>query len=198
MMPVITGLSKLSSCDLDKGISQIDEQIRQIRFVHDLEKLLVTSIGIVLYDAGLPFLVGNDDVSLYVGIDNSIEEIKNEYFNNILSEGILGASPLLFPFTSPNALTAQATIAFDIRGESITLPIKYSSKDVIEYAMDCIVGRYTKMAIAGGIRIDQTQTSCSEIVKDLVYTAEFLFLEDMKSAMERGIKIYHNLINDHV
>lgn len=198
MTPVITGLSKLASCDLDKGISQMNEQIRHMRFVHDLEKLVVTSIGLALYDAGLPFLVGNEDIGLYVGIDNSIEDIKNEYFNNILSEGILGASPLLFPFTSPNALTAQATIAFDIRGESITLPIQSSSKDVIEYATDCIVRRYTKMAIAGGVTIDRSQTSYSETIKYSAYTAEFFFLEDMRSAIERGVRIYHNLGDKNV
>lgn len=198
MTPVITGLSKLVSCDLDKGISHMNEQIRHMRFVHDLEKLVVTAVGLVLYDAGMPFLVGNEDIGLYVGIDNAVEDIKSEYFNNILSEGILGASPLLFPFTSPNALTAQATIAFDIRGESITLPIQHSSKDVLEYATDCIVGRYTKMAIAGGITTDRAQTSCSETTKTPVYTAEFFFLEDRKSAVERGVKVYHRVMDGSI
>ncbi|GAB62996.1 MAG: hypothetical protein DWB56_07245 [Candidatus Jettenia sp.] len=198
MTPVITGLSKLVSCDLDKDISRMNEQIRHMRFVHDLEKLVVTAVGLVLYDAGMSFPVGNEDIGLYVEVDNAIEDIKSEYFNNILSEGILGASPLLFPFTSPNALTAQATIAFDIRGESITLPIQRSSKDVIEYAMDCIIGRYTKMAIAGGITTDRSQTSCSETVKAPVYTAEFFFLEDRKSAVARGVKVYHRVMDGSI
>lgn len=197
-MPVITGLSKLSTYDLNKSDSQINEQINHMRFIHDLEKLVVTSIGLTLYNAGLPLRVGNDEISVYVGIDNSIEDIKTEYFNNILSEGILGASPILFPFTSPNALTAQATIAFDIRGESITFPMQRTPKDIIEYAMDCIVGRYTKMAIAGGVTLDRSQASYSEAIKCPPYKAEFFFLETMESATARGVRIYRNLMDENV
>lgn len=183
MKPVIIGVSRLNSNNLNDVIPQINGLIKQMRFVHVLEQLAVVSIGMVLYDAKIPFPVGNADVSLYVGVDNSIEDIKDEYFNNILSEGILGASPQVFQFTTPNALVAQATIAFDIRGESITLPIKSSFKDVIEYAADCIIGKYAKMAIAGGI------TRCQSLQP--FYRAEFFLLEDGKKAMERGARVYH-------
>lgn len=169
-IPGIIGTSKMDSNNLNVAVSQINGLIEQMRFVHVLEQLTVVAVGMVLYDAGILFPVGNDDISLYVGIDDSIEDIKDRYFNNILSEGVLGVSPQFFQLTTPNALIAQATIAFDIRGESITLPIKHSFKHVIEYASDCIVGKYTKMAIAGGItRPQHSQTP--------VYRAEFFLLE---------------------
>ncbi len=125
-MPVVIGVSRLNSNNLNGVVSQIKGLVEHMRFVHVLEQLAVVSIGMVLYDAGIPFPVESDDIGLYVGIDNSIEDIKDEYFNNILSEGFMGASPQVFQFTTPNALTAQATIACDIRGESVTIPITHS------------------------------------------------------------------------
>ncbi|MFO0793636.1 MAG: beta-ketoacyl synthase N-terminal-like domain-containing protein [Candidatus Brocadiaceae bacterium] len=190
MTLVVTGISRLTINDLDRVISRIGEHIQRIRFVHDLEKLTVASIGDVLSDAGINTPVGNADIGLYAGIDSSIEDVKNEYFKGILSEGLLGASPLFFPFTSPNSLIAQASIVFDIRGESITLPVKCLFKDVVEYAVDCVRGRYTKMAIAGGISRDLSFTGHSQIP---LYRAEFFFIEDLKNAVERKSKIYHSL-----
>ncbi|MGR3309456.1 MAG: beta-ketoacyl synthase N-terminal-like domain-containing protein [Candidatus Brocadiales bacterium] len=191
MMPVVIGVSRLNSNNLNGVVSQIKGLVEHMRFVHVLEQLAVVSIGMVLYDAGIPLPVERDDIGLYVGIDNSIEDIKDEYFNNILSEGFLGASPQVFQFTTPNALTAQATIAFDIRGESVTLPIKYSLRDVIEYATDCIIGQHTKMAITGGITRGQSPNSHSQ---PPVYRAEFFLLEDGKNAMKRGTKVYHDML----
>jgi hypothetical protein len=191
MMPVVTGVNRLNSNNLNYIIPQISEQVKQMRFVHLLEELAVVSIGMVLYDAGISFPVGNTDISLYVGIDDSIEDIKNEYFNNILSEGFIGVSPQIFQFTTPNALVAQATIAFDIRGESVTLPIESSFKDVMKYATDSINGKYTKMAIAGGITRYRSPINHS---RTPVYRAEFFFLEMGGNAMERGARVYHNML----
>lgn len=188
MNPVITGKSKITSKDIKEAILKLNGQIRQIRFVHDLERLTVAGIGLLMDDAAIRLPVKSADISLYIGIDDSIEDIKDEYFNNILDEGILGASPLLFPFTSPNALTAQISIVFDIRGESIMMPIKYSYRDVIEYAIECITGEYTRMAIAGGILSEDKETAITENH----YKAEFFFLENLESAVKRGAKIYEN------
>ncbi len=194
-MPVVTGVNRLNSSDLNVTIPRINELVKQMRFVHSLEELAVVSIGMVLYDAGIALPVGNADIGLYVGIDDSIEDIKNEYFNNILSEGFLGVSPQLFQLTTPNTLVAQATIAFDIRGESITIPIKHSFRNVIEYASDCIIGEYTKMAIAGRITRSQSPFNHSKIP---VYKAELFLLEDDNKAKERGARVYHNVLEGNL
>ncbi|MCP5008049.1 MAG: hypothetical protein GY941_29555 [Planctomycetes bacterium] len=171
----IVGASNLNSNNLNSIIPEIMELTGQMRFVHVLEQLTVFSVGMALYDAKIPFPVGNSDINLYVGIDDSIEDIKNEYYNNILSEGILGVSPQLFQFTTPNVLAAQATIVFGIRGEAITLPIKKSHNNVIKYATDCISGKYAKMAVAGGITRDPSKINNLESPS---YIAEFFILEE--------------------
>ncbi|OOP57161.1 MAG: hypothetical protein AYP45_05095 [Candidatus Brocadia carolinensis] len=171
MKPVITGVSKISSNNIESVTSGLHDSIRQMRFVNSMEQLTVIAVGILLNDAKIGIPIGNASVSLFVGIDDSIEDIKNEYFEGILNEGILGASPLLFPYTTPNSLAAQVSIAFDIRGENITIPIKHSYRDVIEYAIECITGKYTGTAIAGGIRVQDRSLSVGEGR----YVAEFFF-----------------------
>lgn len=187
MRPVITGMIKISSNDIEYAMTRVKDMIRQMRFVNSLEQLTVVSIGIMLDEAKINIPVGNNDISLFLGVDDSVEDIKDEYFNGILNEGILGASPLLFPYTTPNSLAAQATIAFDIRGESITVPIKNTYRNVMEYAFECIDGKYTSRAIAGGIRLKDKNL----IIKDGRYTAEFFLLEKLSNAEKRGAKIYN-------
>ncbi|RJQ51664.1 MAG: hypothetical protein C4526_09470 [Nitrospiraceae bacterium] len=180
MKPVVTGRSVLTSRETGPELDKLIGRLKQVRFVHDLELLTVVSVGKLLDEAGIIYPAGNPGLSIYIGIDDAVEDIKDEYFNNILKEGMMGASPLLFPYTSPNALAAQASIAFDIRGESITVSVKDFCRDVIKYAVDCIVQGYTIMAVAGLISISP----------DDAYSAEFLLIENRNSALRRGAKIY--------
>ncbi len=179
---VVTGMAEINSKDMDSIIPNLNEHFREMRFIHDVEKLAIAGVGLLLSDANIHFPVGSTDIGLYIGIDDAIEGIKDEYFNSVIKYGILGSSPLLFPFTSPNAVAAQISIAFDIRGESITIPVKYSCVDVIEYAVECITGRHSRMAIAGGIM--------SSGLRNKGLRAEFSLLEDLESAVGRGARIY--------
>ncbi|MCC6326645.1 MAG: hypothetical protein L3J18_16565 [Candidatus Brocadia sp.] len=181
-------MSKISSNNIEYAASGLKDSIRQMRFVNSLEQLAVTAVGIMLNDAKIDIPIGNSNVGLFVGIDDSIEDIKDEYFEGILNEGILGASPLLFPYTTPNSLAAQVSIAFDIRGENITIPIQYSYRTVLEYAVECITEKYTGTAIAGGIRVQDKNLS----IGNGRYVAEFFLLEDVDSARKRGATIYNN------
>ena len=192
MIPAVTGISILNSNTLDGKIPAFGGPDKKGRIHNALDGLMVASVGNVLLSAGIPVPVANDDIYLYIGIDISIEDIKNEYFNNILDEGILGASPQLFQFTTPNSLAAQATIAFDLRGECITMPIGSSFREIVEYACECIIGQNIKMAIAGCIRKVKAlnlHTSCP------VYSSEFFFIEDRESAIQREVKIYPNALD---
>ena len=189
MKNIITGISRLSKSELDNANETLSDLTRSFRFVHDLERLTIVAIDRLLADAGIVVPVGRDDIGLYIGIDNAVEDIKNEYFENVIREGSLGASPLLFPFTSPNALAAQATIIFDIRGESMVFPIKNSFDHVIEYADECISGNHMKAAIAGGITIQGKRSSDGFNN----YGAVLFVIENPDSAKDRGIRVYENV-----
>jgi len=189
MKIVVTGKSRINSENAGEVLGRFSSRIKQLRLVNSLEILSIAAIGSVLEDAGISFPVGDSNIGIYVGIDDAVEDIKDEYFENILNDGINGVSPLLFPFTAPNALASMATIAFDVRGESITMPVKNSFRNVIEYVAECILGKYIEMAIAGGIMLKDRTLS----IKDGRYTAEIFFLEEMESAKNRGARIYEVL-----
>ena len=186
---VITGQVSIKTADTAGILSGLGPRIKPVRFVHDLERIVVAAAGGALDCAGIDFPVAHSGIGLYIGVDDAVEDVKDEYFRGIMRDGIWGASPLLFPFTSPNALAAQISIVFDIRGESSTMHIKDSCRDVIEYAVECIAYGYTSMAVAGGIFRSGGNG----------YAAQFIFLEEARSAMKRGAPMQRPLkdfIND--
>jgi|GEM_PF-1467423 len=189
MSIVVTGISKLTNAEAERIINKFITGIKPIRIVNALEQLTIAAVGSVLDNAGVAFPVGTSSIGIYIEIDDAIEDIKDEYFNNILNEGTMGVSPLLFPYTSPNALAAQVSIAFDIRGESITMPINHSCSNVIEYAAECVAGKYISSAIAGRIILNDR----SSAVEGGKYVAEFFLLEKLDIAVKRGAKIYRHL-----
>jgi hypothetical protein len=184
MKNVITGVSSIRMNELNEIMPDLSERTQTFRYVCGLERLTVAAVELVLREAGITIPVGKDSVGIYIGIDDAIEDVKNEYLRNIIEEGLLGASPLLFPFTSPNALAAQATIVFDIRGESIVMPCKGSMKNIAEYADERVSEGYMKMAIAGSIFLPQEKSSGGRNN----YEARFYMIESPESARGRGAR----------
>jgi 3-oxoacyl-(acyl-carrier-protein) synthase len=189
MNAVITGIGRISSSNMEDSLDRLSGRITQMRLVTTLEGLAIAAVGGAFDDAGIDFPVCNSSIGFYLGIDDAVEDIKNEYFDGILKEGILGASPLLFPCTSPNILAAQVSIAFDMRGEIFTIPTKHSRADVIEFASESIDGGYITMAIAGGISLKGKNVS----IREGRYLAEFFFVERLSHAMARGAKVHQSI-----
>jgi 3-oxoacyl-(acyl-carrier-protein) synthase len=186
MKIAVTGKSAVSSNNADRVLSGLPRRNVTMRLTGSLEILIIAAAGCVLKDAGIIYPVGDSSIGVYIGIDDAVEDLKDEYFVNILNDGVTGVSPLLFPFTSPNALAAQVTIAFDLRGECITMPITKYRNNVIEYAAESIAGGYMKMAIAGTIIIADGQLRPA----DGRYAAEMFFLEKLEHAQNRMAGIY--------
>lgn len=131
-----------------------------VRAVTMEERLLLGSIGSALSFAGLtrPDIEG---AGVIVGVDSAIDKVKESYFNGVVQDGPLGASPLLFPYTSPNALAARATIHFGIKGPDITIasgPLSFL-KAVI-YAYRLVSSGRLRHALAAGVTEGVSATIC--------------------------------------
>ena len=183
-MMVITGICRLDSTHIEEALGNLSG-IKQMRLVHPLERLAIAAVGGALFDAGIDSPIGDAGAGMYIGIDDAIEDLKDEYFGGILTDGILGASPLLFPFTSANAIAAQISIAFDLRCESIMVPVNGSCSDVIEYATECIAGNYVRFSIAGCITMKDHNLPAEQGR----YAAEFFIIERKCDAENRKAKI---------
>lgn len=185
----ITGKSRISSNEVERVLPSLSEKIRTFRFVHELERLVVAAFELVLNDASIEVPVGTDGTGIYLGVDNCIEDIKNKFLLDIIKEGVLGASPLLFPFTSPNSLAAQAAIMFDIRGESMIFPVERPEIRTILYADECVAAGYAHRAIAGHV----FRESAGGAEGSMDYFAELFFLETPELAEKRHVRIYGDM-----
>lgn len=92
---------------------------REARTVLTEVDLLLSAVSGSLIDAGVKE-AEREAMSVVLGIDDAIDGIKAEFFKGVVADGPLGASPVVFPYTSPNAIAARVTIAFAIKGEDMT------------------------------------------------------------------------------
>ncbi|MCP3677380.1 MAG: hypothetical protein GY721_07270, partial [Deltaproteobacteria bacterium] len=97
--------------------------------------------------------------ALVVGVDGIIEGWQEAFFKRVVVDGPLGASPLEFPFTSPNALAARLSIRFGIRGESLTItsgPLSFLK--AIIYASELVRAGIAKVVLVGGVASGKVMT----------------------------------------
>lgn len=182
MTIIVTGACRITSNGIEQRMAELMPRLRPIRPVTELEQTALVAAAGAFEAAGIPFPSGSAEIGIYVGIDDAVEDIKDDYFGAVAQEGLLGASPLLFPYTAPNAPAAQIAIALDIRGESITVALNDSPGDVLQYAAECIRGRHTGRAVAGLITLQDAAASAAAGR----YRAEFFVLEEEGKAMTRG------------
>ena len=125
------------------------ETIRSVKTVIKAEELALAAASMALRQAGLDNL---ENCAVVFGIDNAIDGCKAEFFKGLLQDGPMGASPLLFPYTSSNAITAQVTIAFGIKGEDITITGgALSFLKAICYGLQLLNRGVIQSAIIGGV-----------------------------------------------
>lgn len=153
-------------------------QVALTRTILAEERLLLGSIGSFLAGAGLT-RADIESAGIIVGIDSVIDKIKESYFKGVAEEGSLGASPLFFPYTSPNVLAARATIHFGIKGPDITIasgPLSFLK--AVSYAYCLVSSGTVGLAVAAGVTegisvamligLDKSDLSITSVVESRV------------------------------
>lgn len=121
------------------------------RTLLDAERLMLGSISASIAGCGL----SRPDIEragIIAGIDNAIDKVKESYFKGVVKDGPLGASPLFFPYTSPNVLAARATIHLGIKGPDITIvsgPLSFLK--AVSYAYCLVSSGRIDLAIVAGV-----------------------------------------------
>lgn len=128
------------------------EAVKKVKTVIRAEELAISAAYLAMKSAGIDTKAPrHEGCGVVFGVDNAIDGVKYEFYNGVITDGALGASPLLFPYTSPNAIAAQITIAFGIRGEDVTFasgPLSFLK--AVGYAFELIAQRKIERAVAGG------------------------------------------------
>ncbi|MFQ5900280.1 MAG: beta-ketoacyl synthase N-terminal-like domain-containing protein [Thermodesulfobacteriota bacterium] len=175
MRIAVTGAGLIE--DVDKGkMIDLSELPRQVRTFLRVEELCLYAAHKAIKDAELSIIKDPASIGIVLGVDEGIDDCKAQFFCGLLTDGPEGASPILFPFTSPNAITAQVSIAFGIQGENITIANgSLSSGKAIAYAMDILRLGKVRAVITGGVT-----HNCAVVT----------VLEDLEAATKRGVRIY--------
>ncbi|MBI3398276.1 MAG: hypothetical protein HY026_03455 [Deltaproteobacteria bacterium] len=138
------------------------QTIKSVKTVIKAEDLALAATAMALKQAELDSL---ENSAVIFGIDNAIDGCKEQFFKGLLQDGPIGASPLLFPYTSPNTITAQVTIAFGIKGENITItsgPLSFLK--AVDYALELLNSGLIQSAIIGGVSEHEAMVIVAEII----------------------------------
>lgn len=136
---------------LTTALSALPQGGSPVRLFHSIEKMTLVAAYDALSLAGVPLPVGGDGIGIALGVDEGIDGIKARYYQGVLSDGPLGASPMAFPFTAPNTIAARISILLDLRGESLTLcGGNLSGAQAIGLAMEALREGRSDGVLAGG------------------------------------------------
>lgn len=124
----------------------------QGRLVHPIEEAALLAAHDALRLAGVRTPLGGDDIGIALGLEEGIDGVKAQYYRGILKDGPLGASPILFPLTTPNTIAARISIALDLRGENVTVcGGTVSGAHALGLAVEALRAGRTPAVLAGGV-----------------------------------------------
>lgn len=122
-----------------------------VRLFHPLEEVACLAAYEALSTAKVPVPFRGEGIGVAIGVDEGIDGIKARYYQEVVADGPLGASPLGFPFTTPNTIAARISILFGLRGESHTLcGGSLSGAQAIGLAIETLREGRSEAVLAGG------------------------------------------------
>ena len=106
---------------LSGALSAVSRDGAQVRLAHGIEEATLIAAYDALRLAGVRTPLGTEEIGVALGVEEGIDGIKAQYYREIVKDGPLGASPIVFPLTTPNTVAARISIALDLRGEIVTM-----------------------------------------------------------------------------
>jgi hypothetical protein len=164
-----------------------------VRLIHGIEEVAIVAAFEALSQAGTRVPLGEESIGIALGVEEGIDSIKADYFKNVLLDGPLGASPLLFPLTAPNTVAARISILMDLRGENHTVCGGHlSGAKAVGLALESLRGRQSLAMLVGGATsmsqesLDAHASAGSPAELQLGCGACFLLLESQTVPGEDG------------
>ena len=136
---------------LSAALSALPQGGTPVRLFHPIEEMAFLAAYEALSLGGVALPVGGEGIGMALGVDEGIDGIKARYYQQVLEDGPLGASPLTFPLTTPNTVAARLSILLDLRGESHTVcGGSLSGAQAIGLAMETLREGRCGAVLAGG------------------------------------------------
>jgi Beta-ketoacyl synthase, N-terminal domain len=136
---------------LSAALSALPQGGSPARLFHPIEGMAFLAAHEALSFSRIALPVEGDGIWIALGVDEGIDGIKARYYQGVLRDGPLGASPLAFPLTAPNTIAARISILLDLRGESLTVCGGcLSGAQAIGLAMEALREGRSGAVLAGG------------------------------------------------
>lgn len=106
--------------DIEPG-RPFDGPYQGFRRMDEYSKVGLTAVAFALKDAGLDRWTEKREIGLIVSTDLGCLGVDLDYYETVLREEGLGASPALFAYTLPNSFLGEAAICFGLTGKSFVV-----------------------------------------------------------------------------
>jgi len=141
--------------------SCLDKELVHFFSENDLRRLdRVSKIGLYastncMKNSQLSYEKNTDEIGLVICTTYGAVSSSRDFINGAISKGQKNASPIIFPYTVPNAVSGIITIQLGVRGVNTTI----SGYNPVCYAYNLIKGKKAKAILTGGVE---------ELTKELV------------------------------
>ena len=159
----ISGIKPIRGFDVSSYRSRLGGQLPEIDFkafikpanlrrMDRIGKMMVSAVRLALDDSGLE--LGKEDpnrMGLSIGTGLGSSDTVDQFFRSLLKDGPVGAAPLLFQTSVPNAVSSHCSIEYGIKGINITFSHKETSTEMaMAYAYHLLKAEKMDMILAGG------------------------------------------------
>lgn len=97
------------------------EPYPSFRRMDDYSKVGIAAVSFALKDAGLDRWTHKRNIGLIVSTEYGCLGIDLDYYETVVKDGGVGASPALFAYTLPNSFLGEAAIRFGLTGKAFVV-----------------------------------------------------------------------------
>jgi 3-oxoacyl-[acyl-carrier-protein] synthase II len=159
----VSGIKPIRGFDVDSYRSRLGGQLPEIDFKRFIKpanlrrmdrigRVVTSSVRLALEDSGLDLEKENSNrMGITIGTGLGSSDTVDQFFRSLLKEGPMGATPLLFQTSVPNAITSHCAIEYGIKGINLTFSHKETSTEIaMVFAYHLLKEGKADVILAGG------------------------------------------------
>ncbi|MFC1856860.1 beta-ketoacyl synthase N-terminal-like domain-containing protein [Thermodesulfobacteriota bacterium] len=130
--------------------SVFDKPYPYFRRMDEYSRLGLVAIAFALQDAGLDEWSEKRNIGIIASTEYGCLNTDIDYFDTVMAQNGIGASPALFTYTLPNSFLGEAAIRFGLNGPTFIIDDRFPlGPGCLQFALDVIAGGETDKMLGG-------------------------------------------------